>query len=115
TTRDSASGSQLARVTVSGTTRTVVEKVASDLGFDISAAPSPKAPATGSIAVHAPRIAMYDTWNGGNMDEGWTRWTLEQYGFHSTRLHNAEVRAGKLHEKYDVVILPDQAVRSIVD
>jgi hypothetical protein len=25
--------------------------------------------------------------NGGNMDEGWTRWVLEQYGFRSTRLH----------------------------
>ncbi len=23
-------------------------------------------------------IVDYDTWNGGNMDEGWTRWVLEQ-------------------------------------
>jgi hypothetical protein len=113
-------GSQVARVTVSGTTRGVIEKVATELGFDVSGStPTRKGSAAigtdSSIAIHAPRIAMYDTWNGGNMDEGWTRWTLEQYGFRSTRLHNAEVKAGKLREKYDVVILPDQTVRSILD
>jgi hypothetical protein len=58
---------------------------------------------------------MYDTWNGGNMDEGWTRWVLEDYGFRSTRLRNDEVRAGKLRAKYDVIILPDQNVRAIID
>ena len=62
------------------------------------------------MAIKAPRIAMYDTWNGGNMDEGWTRWVLEQYGFRSTRLHNAEIKAGGSHEKYDAIILPDQSL-----
>ena len=37
---------------------------------------------------------MYQPFGGGNMDEGWTRWVLEQYGFQSTTLHNADVRAG---------------------
>jgi len=58
---------------------------------------------------------MYDTWNGGNMDEGWTRWVLEHYGFRSTRLRNAEVKAGALREKYDAIILPDQNTRAIID
>ena len=58
---------------------------------------------------------MYDTWNGGNMDEGWTRWVLEQYGFRSTRLHNADVRAGGLSDKYDAIILPDQSLNSILE
>ncbi len=58
---------------------------------------------------------MYSPWTGGNMDEGWTRWVLEQYDFTSTTLHNAEMRAGKLRDRYDVIILPDQAPRSIVD
>ena len=58
---------------------------------------------------------MYDTWNGGNMDEGWTRWVLEQYGFRSTRLHNADVKAGALNEKYDAIILPDQSLSSILE
>ena len=27
---------------------------------------------------------MYQPWTGGNMDEGWTRWVLEQYEFNLT-------------------------------
>ena len=67
------------------------------------------------MIVKAPRIGMYDPWSGGNMDEGWTRWVLEQYGFQSTRLHNAEVRAGGLRQKLDAIILPDQSVRAMLD
>jgi hypothetical protein len=118
TARDS--GSQLARVNVSGTSRAVIEKVATEVGFDVTsgntkASPRADSPISGATVIHAPRIGMYDTWAGGNMDEGWTRWVLEQYGFHSTRLHNADIKAGKLHAKYDVVILPDQTMRSILD
>src|SRR4029078_5033932 len=61
------------------------------------------------------RIGMYSPWTGGNMDEGWTRWVLEQYEFNLTTLHNDDVRPGRLHDKYDVIILPDQAPRAIVD
>ena len=28
----------------------------------------------------APRIGLYQSWSA-NMDEGWTRWVLEQHGF----------------------------------
>jgi hypothetical protein len=63
----------------------------------------------------APRIGMYQPWGGGNMDEGWTRWVLEQYGFASTPLHNADVRAGKLRDRYDAIILADQPSKAIVD
>ena len=68
-----------------------------------------------ALAIKAPRIGMYDTWTGGNMDEGWTRWVLEQYEFRSTRLHNADVRAGGLREKFDAIILPDQSLNSILE
>jgi glutamine amidotransferase-like uncharacterized protein len=40
---------------------------------------------------------------------------LEQYEFGLTTLHNAEFRAGKLRDKYDVIILPDQNQNSIVN
>ena len=62
-----------------------------------SGSPSGRAPQAGGGVAH-PGAAhrRCTTWNGGNMDEGWTRWVLEQYGFRSTRLHNADVRAGGL-------------------
>ena len=49
------------------------------------------------------------------MDEGWTRWVLEQYEFAYTSLHNAEMRAGKLREKFDVILMPDQQPRDILE
>jgi hypothetical protein len=49
------------------------------------------------------------------MDEGWTRWTLEQYGFTNTTLHNADIRAGKLRDRFDAIILPDQNPRQMID
>jgi glutamine amidotransferase-like uncharacterized protein len=40
---------------------------------------------------------------------------LEQYQFASTPLHNADVRAGKLRERFDAIIVPDQSPRAIID
>lgn len=42
--------------------------------------------------VRRPRIALYQPW-GSNMDEGWTRWVLEQFGFEYTTLHAQDIRA----------------------
>ena len=41
------------------------------------------------------------------MDEGWTRWVLEQYGFDPKSLDNKAIRAGKLNDKFDAIVLPD--------
>ncbi len=100
---------------VTGVTRRQLEAAATEFGLSVSASDNPPRGAMTPIPIRAPRIAMYQPWNGGNMDEGWTRWVLEQYGFASTPLHNDDVRAGKLRERFDVVILADQSPRSIVD
>jgi len=50
------------------------------------------------------RIAMYQRYWGGNMDEGWTRWLLEQFDFKYTTVMDEEIKAGL--EKYDVLIIP---------
>jgi hypothetical protein len=41
------------------------------------------------------------------MDEGWTRFVLERYGFEPVTLDNATVRKGKLRSRFDVIVLPD--------
>lgn len=61
----------------------------------------------------APRIGLYQSWVA-SMDEGWTRWLLEQYGFDYTTLHDEDVRAGHLAEKFDCVILPQQEFRGLL-
>jgi hypothetical protein len=56
--------------------------------------------------MHAPRVALYKPW-AASMDEGWTRWVLEQYGFEPKTIDNKTVRAGKLGERFDAIVLPD--------
>ena len=56
--------------------------------------------------VRAPRIGVYHGW-GGNIDEGWTRWVLEQFEFPYTKVFDADIRAGNLRANYDAIVLPD--------
>jgi hypothetical protein len=60
-----------------------------------------------------PRVALYRSWMG-SMDEGWTRWVLEQFGFDYKNIYDADVRAGNLKNSFDVIILPDQSMQQIV-
>jgi hypothetical protein len=61
-----------------------------------------------------PRTALYQPWTA-NIDEGWTRYVLEQSEFPFTTIHNAEIRAGDLRERFDCIILPDQRLRSLLN
>jgi hypothetical protein len=47
------------------------------------------------------------------MDEGWTRWILEQFEFPYTSLTDRDIQAGRLHEKYDAIALPDALPRTM--
>ncbi len=104
-------------VSVTGIPRAKVETVAKDFGLSVKASdprtqnqnPEPR------VAFRAPRVAMYQPWTGGNMDEGWTRWVLEQYEFTLTSIHNADVRAGRLRQKFDAIIVADQNPRDILE
>ena len=65
-----------------------------------------KSSATGA-AVRKPRIGLFSPWSG-SMDEGWTRWVLEQYGFEFVTLRPADFKT-PLTGKVDLVILADDA------
>jgi hypothetical protein len=69
----------------------------------------------GDAAPEAPRrrIAMYQGYYGGNMDEGWTRWLLEDFGFPYTSLFDAELKAGNLIRRYDVILIPEDDVEAL--
>ena len=70
-------------------------------------------PAEPMVRLRRPRLGLYRAW-GGNMDEGWTRFVLEQFGFSPVTLRNTDVRAGELRNRVDVVIVPDQALASLL-
>lgn len=59
------------------------------------------------------RIGMYQRYWGGNMDEGWTRLLLEQFGFPYRSVLDAEIKKGGLRQNYDVFILPDDSTARI--
>ncbi|RMH16718.1 MAG: hypothetical protein D6696_17580 [Acidobacteria bacterium] len=70
--------------------------------------------AGGGQRLERPRIGLYRPW-APSIDEGWTRWLLERYGFAFDGLTNGEVVAGGLAQRFDVVLLADVAPRLIRD
>jgi hypothetical protein len=58
------------------------------------------------------RIAIYQSY-APSMDEGWTRWVFDQYHVPFTRIVDRDVRAGKLADRFDVIILPDESPRAL--
>ncbi len=62
--------------------------------------------------VRAPRIGMYQSYNP-SMDEGWTRWLLDDFGIAQTALHNADIQSGSLKSRFDVIVIPDQQRQQI--
>jgi hypothetical protein len=64
--------------------------------------------------VTQPRIALYEPWMGV-IDEGWTRWILEQHHFPFTRVYNPDIQAGHLREHYDTVVIAEMGTRQIMD
>jgi hypothetical protein len=61
-----------------------------------------------------PRLGLYKPWVA-SMDEGWTRWVLEQHEFAFRNLRDAEIRAGGLAERHDVIILPDMNPSTMIN
>jgi hypothetical protein len=61
-----------------------------------------------------PRVGLYQSWTA-SMDEGWTRWVFDTWDVAYTTVQDAELRAGDLRERYDVLILPDLSAEAIVE
>jgi hypothetical protein len=64
--------------------------------------------------LNQPRIALFKSFAPA-MDEGWTRWILENFGFAYASVKNADIQAGNLRAKYDVIVFADQRSDDIAD
>lgn len=88
---------------------TVASKLAKSFEFD-GAAPG------GADYWHAAkktsRIGLYKSYVPA-IDEGWTRWLLEDFGFPYQSLRNPDIDAGNLRQHFDVIVFPDQPASQI--
>ena len=85
--------------------------LARELGLDIDALD-----ARPDVVMHTlqhARVGLYKSWVA-NMDEGWTRWLLEDYDFDLTSLVDNDIRKGDL-SRFDVIVLPDQGAARILN
>ena len=92
-------------------TRERLDSLAKATGLSFTGVAS--APSAELGALTRPRVAIYKSWDA-SMDEGWTRWLLERYGFPLDTLHDADVRRGDL-SRYHAIILPDQTAEEILN
>jgi hypothetical protein len=72
-----------------------------------------RAPAHRLVPIRARRIGLYKSWVA-NMDEGWTRWLLEQHEFPYKTVIDRDIRAGDLRQRFDVIVLPHQSASVII-
>src|SRR5256714_3873440 len=68
----------------------------------------------GAVQLKPVRVALYKSYVA-SIDEGWTRFVLEQYGFPVKNIVNKDVKAGNLNAAWDVIILPDSAREVILE
>jgi Zinc carboxypeptidase len=98
-----ADGAEPGAIFVAGIDRDKFSKLAHDNSLKAKAlAAIPK----DAVSVKKARVGLYRAWVP-IIDEGWTRWILENYGFAPITLRNGDIQAGSLRDRFDAIILPD--------
>jgi hypothetical protein len=95
---------------VTGGSAAVLSEIAKQTGVDF--APAPTVPQS-AYEIRKPRVAMYQRYRGGNMDEGWTRLMFEHFNVPYKSIMDAEIKGGGLESKYDVIILPNDSLQAM--
>lgn len=89
----------------------VLSEAARETGVDFTALSADVSAAAREIK--RQRLGMYQRYLGGNIDEGWTRWLLEEFGFPYASVFDADIKKGGLRANYDVIILPNDSPETL--
>jgi len=95
-------------VPASAAAKAALNKAEHNFGMRITAANKPK----GAVKIKPSRIALWDTY-GGSMPSGWIRYIMEQYHYDITVVYPPDIDAGKLKDKYDVLIMVGGSVPAL--
>ncbi len=79
-----------------------IDALAAELGLFFVGLNS--SPTDNLTTLRLPRVGLYKSWVAF-MDEGWTRWLLEEYGFGPVSLTDEDIRSGDLSE-LDAIVIP---------
>jgi len=69
-------------------------------------------PPHNTVKITPARVALWDTY-GGSMPSGWIRYIMEQYHFPVDIIYPADIDAGHLKEKYDVIVFVGGAIPAV--
>src|SRR5947209_5658466 len=67
-----------------------------------------------STPMRKARVGLYRPWMA-NIDEGWTRWILNNYDFSPLSLYNADLQAGHLRDRIDMLVVPDMSRKALME
>lgn len=90
-------------VVIEGLSASQAGELVKEFGFDLIATDASITVKQHEVSL--PRVAVYQSW-AYTQDEGWVRYTLEQYGIPYTSIHKDHVKAGGLKDKFDVILIP---------
>jgi len=101
-------GGRSGRYVIEGVAPATLQTWATELGVQAE-----RTNAAGSAAVRS-RVALYKPWRA-SMDEGWTRWLFDQFGFDYTTITNADFTATDLASRFDVIIFASDPPALLLD
>jgi len=108
---ETADGSESGAIVLSGIERGKLDGLSKENSLTVKAvAAAPK----DTVNVKKARIGLYRAWVPA-IDEGWTRWILEQFKFDAVTLRNGDIQAGNLRDKFDAIVLPDSNPDTILN
>ena len=85
------------------------DAMAADLGLTAERKNAPK-----NAVTITPRVAIYRP-GPPSMDEGWTEWLFDTHEFRFTPITSADVKAGNLNSRFDVIVFASDAAGTIVN
>jgi hypothetical protein len=97
---------------VTGDSGEIVHRLAAELRIPLRGSDS--LPAVKVERLVPPRLALYKSL-AANQDEGWIRWLLDQFEFSFTSIQEEAVREGNLRNRFDVIIIPSEAGKRLID
>jgi hypothetical protein len=99
-----ATSGRSGRYVISGGDAATLDGAVKELYVKAERSPS----ADGAVTVPT-RIAVYKS-APGNMDEGWTEWLFDTFGYKYTLITPAGLRAGNLASRFDAIVFASQGL-----